>query len=85
MGKYKFAGNKKLKHYRTKKHPAIDLGTNDGVWKNIEVTTSPTQKGRYERFDVNPDPNEKCKISYFRKYIRHDDPKFKTNEYEIIH
>ena len=67
MSKYKNNKNK-----RTRYHPSIQINVlEDGTWENIEITDSPTLKGNYEEFDVNPNPNSNKK-SYFRKYLRKD-------------
>ncbi len=67
LKKYKIFKNK-----RTKYHPSIEISIlEDGTWENIEITDSPTTKGSYEKFDVNPNPNSE-KESYFRKYLRKD-------------
>ena len=67
MSKYKIYKNK-----RTKYHPSIEISVlEDGTWENIEITSSPTETGNYEVFDVNPNPNSN-KESYFRRYLRKD-------------
>ena len=67
MSKYKIYKNK-----RTKYHPSIEISVlEDGTWENIEITSSPTETGNYEVFDVNPNPNSNKK-SYFRRYLRTD-------------
>ena len=67
MSKYKFYKNKRTKH-----HPSIEINVlEDGTWENIEITSSPTENGKYEVLDVNPNPNSNKK-SYFRKYLRKD-------------
>ena len=67
MSKYKIYKNK-----RTKYHPSIEISVlEDGTWENIEITSSPTETGNYEVFDVNPNPNSNKK-SYFRRYLRKD-------------
>ena len=75
MGKYKIFKNK-----RTKYHPSIEISVlEDGTWENIEITDSPTSRGNYEEFDVNPNPNSNKK-SYFRKYLRNDKIRHKGSE-----
>ena len=67
MSKYKIYKNK-----RTKYHPSIEISVlEDGTWENIEITSSPTETGNYEVFNVNPNPSSNKK-SYFRKYLRKD-------------
>ena len=67
MGKYKIYKNK-----RTKYHPSIEIAVlEDGTWENVEITSSPTTTGKYEEFEVNPNPKSTSK-SYFRKYLRKD-------------
>ena len=75
MKKYKFYKNK-----RTKYHPSIRINVlEDGTWKNIEITDSPTATGNYEEFDVNPNPNSEKK-SFFRKYLRRDKLRHRGDE-----
>ena len=80
--KYKFYKNK-----RTKYHPSIEICVlEDGTWENIEITTSPTETGNYEVFDVNPNPNSKKK-SYFRRYLRKDKIRHRGEElkkYQLV-
>ena len=66
MAKYKFYRNKK-----TKNHPSIQIESNTKIWKNMEVTSSPTKKNRYIELKTNPNPKRSDK-SYVRKYIRKD-------------
>ncbi|MCR5332483.1 MAG: hypothetical protein K6E11_00425 [Bacilli bacterium] len=67
MTKYRFFKNK-----RTNYHPSIQIDVlEDGTWENIEITHSPTKKGKYEELDANPNPDSNEK-SYFRKYLRKD-------------
>ena len=75
MKKYKIFKNK-----RTKYHPSIEIAIlEDGTWENIEITSSPTSTGKYEEFEVNPNPNSDKK-SYFRKYLRKDKIRHKGKE-----
>ena len=36
---------------RTRNHPAIEVESDDATWKNLEVTSSPTKKGKYIELD----------------------------------
>ena len=75
MEKYRIFKNK-----RTRYHPSIEISVlEDGTWENIEITDSPTIKGDYVEFDVNPNPNSNEK-SYFRKYLRKDKLRHKGEE-----
>ena len=68
MDKYKIFKNK-----RTQYHPSVHLSIKEGnVWENIEITSSPTTTGKYERLIKNPNPNTPDKDVWFRKYIRKD-------------
>ena len=68
MGKYRIFKNK-----RTKYHPSIFISITVGEkWKNIEITSSPTKTGKYEKLSKNPNPNTPDKDAWFRKYIRND-------------
>lgn len=82
MAKYRIYKNK-----RTKYHPSIEIDIlEDGTWENIEITSSPTVKGNYEVFDVNPNSNSNKK-SYFRKYIRKDKLRHRGEElkkYQLV-
>lgn len=90
MKKYRIYGNRKLKGPNKQEHPAIDLGIKDGIWNNLEITSSPTKKGRYEEFIENPNPKKRGKESngqnkyrcFFRKYVRKDSPYDKLSEYK---
>ena len=64
--KYKFYRNRK-----TKNHPSIEIDSNDTIWINMEVTSSPTEKNRYIELKVNPVPKRKDK-AFVRKYLRKD-------------
>ena len=69
-----------FKNKRTRYHPSIEISVlEDGTWENIEITDSPTIKGDYVEFDVNPNPNSNEK-SYFRKYLRKDKLRHKGEE-----
>ena len=58
MEKYKIFKNK-----RTRYHPSIEISVlEDVTWENIEITDSPTIKGDYVEFDVNPNPNSNEKV-----------------------
>ena len=52
--KYKFYKNK-----RTKFHPSIEIYSNAIIWRNLEVTSSPTKSGRYIELKKNPSQFEK--------------------------
>ena len=82
MPKYKIFKNK-----RTKYHPSIEISVlEDGTWENIEITSSPTETGNYEVFDVNPNPNSNKK-SYFRRYLRKDKIRHRGEElkkYQLV-
>lgn len=82
MPKYKIYKNK-----RTKYHPSIEISVlEDGTWENIEITSSPTEKGNYEVFDVNPNPKSNKK-SYFRRYLRKDKIRHRGKElkkYQLV-
>ena len=68
MSKYKIFKNK-----RTKYHPSIFVSITVGrIWQNIEITSSPTKTGKYEKLSKNPNPNTPNKDAWFRKYIRND-------------
>ena len=64
--KYKFYRNRK-----TLNHPSIEIDSNNEVWENMEVTSSPTKKNRYIELKKNPNPKRNDK-AYVRKYIRKD-------------
>ena len=64
--KYKFYRNKK-----TRNHPNIEINSNNEVWENMEVTSSPTKKNRYIELKKNPNPKRSDK-AYVRKYLRKD-------------
>ena len=64
--KYKFYRNKK-----TRNHPSIEINSNNDIWENMEVTSSPTKKNRYIELKSNPNPKRNDK-AYVRKYIRKD-------------
>ena len=66
MSKYKFYINR-----RTRFHPSLEVSSNQKEWKNMELTSSPTKKGRYIELKHNPSKNKKTK-AYLRKYIRTD-------------
>ena len=71
---------RKFKNKRTRYHSSIEISIlEDGTWENIEITDSPTIKGDYAEFDVNPNPNSNEK-SYFRKYLRKDKLRHKGEE-----
>ena len=82
MSKYKIYKNK-----RTKYHPSIEISVlEDGTWENIEITSSPTETGNYEVFNVNPNPSSNKK-SYFRKYLRKDKLRHRGEElkkYQLV-
>ena len=82
MSKYKIYKNK-----RTKYHPSIEISVlEDGTWENIEITSSPTETGNYEVFDVNPNPNSNKK-SYFRRYLLKDKLRHRGEElkkYQLV-
>ena len=82
MSKYKIYKNK-----RTKYHPSIEISVlEDGTWENIEITSSPTETGNYEVFDVNPNPHSNKK-SYFRRYLRKDKLRHRGEElkkYQLV-
>lgn len=63
--KYKFYKNK-----RTKYHPSIEVDSDGKRWKNMEMTSSPTQSGRY--IELKHNPNGSDKKAYIRKYVRDD-------------
>ena len=63
--KYKFYKNK-----RTRFHPSIEIDSNAIIWRNLEVTSSPTKSGRYIELKKNPSGNHKK--AYVRKYVRED-------------
>ena len=68
MSKYKIFKNK-----RTRYHPSIFISiTVEKTWQNIEITSSPTKTGKYEKLIKNPNPNTPNKDAWFRKYIRSD-------------
>ena len=62
---YKFYKNK-----RTKYHPSIEVDSNAKRWKNLEMTSSPTNSGRYITLKHNPSGSDKK--AYIRKYVRDD-------------
>ena len=62
MSKYKFYKNK-----RTRFHLSLEIESNSKEWKNMEMTSSPTNSGRYIRLKKNPGPSNKQ--AYIRKYI----------------
>ena len=64
--KYRFYRNRK-----TKNHPSIEVDSNGVIWKNMEVTSSPTKKNRYIELKVNPNPKRSDK-AFVRKYLRKD-------------
>ena len=64
--KYRFYRNRK-----TKNHPSIEVDSNGVIWKNMEVTSSPTKKNRYIELKKNPNPNRTDK-AFVRKYLRKD-------------
>ena len=66
MSKYKIYKNKK-----TLNHPSINLESDEKIWKNMEITSSPSKKNRYIQLKTNPDPKRKDK-AYIRKYVRKD-------------
>lgn len=66
MSKYKIYKNKK-----TLNHPSINLESDEKIWKNMEITSSPSKKNRYIQLKTNPDPKRKDK-AYVRKYVRKD-------------
>ena len=69
-----FMSKKKYKFYRNKKtrnHPSIEINSNNEVWENMEVTSSPTKKNRYIELKKNPNPKRNDK-AYVRKYLRKD-------------
>ena len=69
-----------FKNKRTRYHTSIEISVlEDGIWENIKITDSPTIKGDYVEFDVNPNPNSNEK-SYFRKYLRKDKLRHKGEE-----
>lgn len=63
--KYAFYKNK-----RTRFHPSIEVDSDERVWKNLEMTSSPIKSGRYIRLQKNPSGSEKP--AYVRKYLRVD-------------
>ena len=63
---YKFYRNK-----RTKNHPSIEIDSNDSVWENMEMTSSPTKKNRYIKLKENRNPKRQDE-AYIRKYVRKD-------------
>lgn len=66
MNKYKIFKNK-----RTQYHPSIFISVTVGEkWRNIEVTSSPTKTGKYEKLSKKPNTNTPDKDAWFRKYIR---------------
>ncbi|MBO4856292.1 MAG: hypothetical protein J5511_02845 [Bacilli bacterium] len=67
MPKYKFYINR-----LTRGHPSLEVSSTKKKWKNMELTTHPTKKGRYISLKENPDPDRPSK-AYLRKYAR-DDP-----------
>lgn len=76
MSKYIIRGNSLTKGPKDEDHPSIDLGIKDNKWENIEITSSPTKKDKYTKFDLNPNPKwregKNKKESYFRRYLRKD-------------
>ena len=76
--KYKFYKNK-----RTKYHPSIEIDSNKTNWRNLEVTSSPTQSGRYIRLKHNPSGGDKT--AYVRKYVRNDSIKTRGQLLEKYH
>ena len=82
MPKYKIYKTK-----RTKYHPSIEISVlEDGTWENIEITSSPTEKGNYEVFDANPNPKSNKK-SYFRRYLWKDKIRHRGKElkkYQLV-
>ena len=66
MSKYKFYRNKV-----TRNHPSLELSSDSKMWKNMELTSHPTKKGRYIHLKENPGL-DKSKESFVRKYIRND-------------
>lgn len=77
MNQYKLFKNKKTKY-----HPSIHISVKEGkVWENIEITSSPTKKGKYVKLSKNPNPNTPEKDAWFRKYIRKDPIWAKGEEY----
>ena len=63
--KYKFYKNK-----RTRNHPSIELFATEKIWNNLEVTSNPTETGRYIKLKHPVSKN--IKQSYVRKYVRKD-------------
>ena len=68
MSKYRIFKNKLAKY-----HPSISISVNvKKKWENIVITSSPTQTGKYEKLEHNPNPNTPDKDAWFVKYIRKD-------------
>lgn len=82
VSKYRIFKNKKTRY-----HPSIEISVlEDGTWENIEITSSPTKTGKYEVFDVNPNPKSD-KPSFFRKYLRKDKIRHRGKElkkYQLV-
>ena len=60
-----------FKNKRTRFHPSVEIESDKKNWKNLEITDSPTEHGRYIKLDTNPNPKSD-KPAYVRKYIRND-------------
>lgn len=71
----------KVYNNRKTKHPSISIKSGDKKnWHNLEVTHSPTSKGRYIEIDnINP---KEGGYSYVRKYYRKDKHKIKSFRYK---
>ena len=52
-------------------HPSLEISNNGKTWKNMEMTSHPTKKGRYIKLKENPGQS-KDKQSFIRKYVRND-------------
>lgn len=66
MGKF-------YKNKKTNYHPSYQINENTAnkTWTNLELTSSPTETGKYIELKKNPNPNSNKK-AYVRKYIRTD-------------
>ena len=69
MTKYQIYKNK-----RNRYHPSISISIEyDKIWKNYEITDSPTRNDKYVKLTCNPNRRvDKNKPAYVRKYLRKD-------------
>ena len=61
---YKFYQNRK-----TRNHPSLQVSADEKIWKNLELTSSPTKTNRYIELKQNPNPNRKSN-AFIRTYVR---------------